>query len=644
MTEAVDLLYPGKPVGWKGLIPCAVLAERLGEQEDCKVTLELTRGEGHVVARARVTNEGDAPMKLRAIRWVADTSVTASTNVLHFPDDLEPFYFATENFRGDYLQTCTIEGDRYFKPMPTETVTLGWSEDAVFPGVFVGSGVEPIGLLSAAASARRFHLKFRLRGGNGTTRGFEIEELPQGLDWVEIAPGDTLEGEKIFLGIVETSDPQQSTGAYYDVLRADGVFARRAKNPLPTQRIWCSWNYDFMGDITEAKILAQLPVIVERFPMVKFVQIDHGWERRYADGKRAQVDFLYETDAPYDPERFPGGPRKLVSEIKAAGLRPATWIGFWVSASSDLVKDHPDWLLLDDTGRRLAYRPGRGLDGSEDHVYFVLDLSVPGVRAYVDSMCKTVFGDWGFEGVKLDFFSFAFQCRRARFRNRGKTALEHLRWLIDTFRRHLGDDGFLGLCSVAGTGSPFVGLGADYHRIGLDIGLGDWELAKRIAVWNVNTNMLLGERPVLSNIDSIGWSDGFSDMQWRTWLNLCAISGQTLEIAGDLTKLDEARCARMNRVLELSDPSRRVWCLGVPRGRIEHAPALWAAEGEHDRLVGVFNWTDGPCNVHFGELTELWPDWYDAMDFVWHDDRVHLNPEEVDLEAHASVLLRSERH
>jgi len=154
--------------------------------------------------------------------------------------------------------------------------------------------------------------------------------------------------------------------------------------------------------------------------------------------------------------------------------------------------------------------------------------------------------------------------------------------------------------------------------------------------------MLLQQRPVLSNIDSVGWSDGFTETQWRTWLNLCAVSGQTLEIAGDLTTLGAERCARMRRVLELSDPARRVWCLDVPKGRIEHAPALWLAEGPRDRLVGIFNWTDGPCTIHFHALTQVWPDWYETMDPVWDDGRTHLNPEQVDLETHGSILLGSQ--
>ena len=630
-------------MGWKGVTPRAAVVGAGGAAEGCRTELRLEKSTGFVVARAAVTNTGEKPMRLRAIRWMADTSVTSAPNVLQFPAELAPFYFATENFRGDFLPTGTVEGDAYFKPLPTETVTLGWSEDFIFPGVFIASAVEAIGLFCAAASARRFHVMFRLRGGNGRSWGFEIEERPQGLEWVEIAPGETLEGEKIFFAIVETNDPQQSTTDYYEILERDGAFARLAKNPLPAQRIWCSWNYDFLGDITEADVLKQLPVLKKHFPMVKFVQVDHGYERVYPDGRRAMIDFLYKTDAAYDAEKFPGGPVKLVREIKAAGLRPATWIAFWASGSSEVVREHPDWLLLDDTGRELCYRPSRGVDGSAGHAFFVLDPSVPAVRDYIESVCSTVFGEWGFEGVKLDFFSFAFQVRRARFRRPGKTAFEWLDWMVKLFRKYLPEDGFLGLCSVAGTGSPLLGWGADYHRSTLDIGRGSWALAKRIAAWDVNTNMLLQRRPVLPNIDSIGWSDGFDEVQWRTWLNVCAVSGSALEVSGDLTRLDEGRLKRLARTLELSDPSRRLWCADVPGGKIDHPPAVWLAEGPRDRLAGIFNWTDEPCTIHFESLSAAWPDFYDTCEPVWEEPSLTLHRDKIDLDPHDSLLLRTRK-
>jgi hypothetical protein len=218
------------------------------------------------------------------------------------------------------------------------------------------------------------------------------------------------------------------------------------------------------------------------------------------------------------------------------------------------------------------------------------------VRDYLDGLCRTVFQEWGFEGVKLDFSSFAFECKRCRFRNPGRTAPEYRRWLVETFRKYLPADGFFGWCVVCGTGNPLNAAGGtDYFRCAEDIGEGHWPMVKNIAAWCANTGLLLQERPVLPNIDSIGWSRHWTPTQWQTWLNLAAVTGMAIEVSGDLTRLDDATLRRLNRTLELSDPARRVRCLDLPPGQVEAPPRLWLAEGTADAYLAIFNWTDAPA-------------------------------------------------
>lgn len=633
-------LHPKRPVGWKGLLPGAVLAGGAKDYEACKVTLRVEKYKGARVARVSVKNAGKKTIRLRAIRWVSDIAVAYAPPVMQFPKKLEPFYFATENFRGDYLGTTTTQGDSYFKPLPHECVTMGFSEDAVFPGLFVGSRREPVGLLCAAASREKFHAVFRLHGGvTPDNANFEIEEIPQGLDALEIAPGETVLGEKMFFDIVPTNDPQLATDRYYAYLGRDGHFERVKDNPLPKQRIWCSWNFGYYDRIDEREILKQLPVIRERFPSVKFVQIDDGYERVYPGGQRASIDMLYGTKRASDPRKFPHGMKWLARQIKAAGLRPAIWLGLWVSDSSELAKDHPEWMLLDDMGRRLSFVNAFGCADGKPHEHLILDPSVSAARAFVESVARTLFCDWGYEGIKLDFFTFAFQIRRARFRAGNRTAPQYATWLIDTLRKYLPADGFVGLGSVAGTGSPFYGGPADYFRNGIDISEGDWRLAKTIALWCVNTNMLLTEKPVLANVDSIGWGPKFTDVEWPTFLNLCALTGGTVEIGGDLTTLDDAKIARMNRTLELSNPTLRFRCLDVPEGKIVDPPALWVAERPGTRLAGIFNWADRSRAVDVSRLSALWPDWRRAMKPAYPGDVLCAHGRAVKLPAHGSILL-----
>src|SRR5690606_13481742 len=145
----------------------------------------------------------------RRIRWTQPMEGDGNWPLL-FPKAWEPVYFATENLRGDYYPAGSTLGDRYFKPLPNETVELGWTEDHRFPGLFIAASEKPIGLLCAAATAERFSPIFRLHGGNGVSNwAFEIDELPGGLDALTLEPGESVEGEWLYFGLHDTNQPQQ---------------------------------------------------------------------------------------------------------------------------------------------------------------------------------------------------------------------------------------------------------------------------------------------------------------------------------------------------------------------------------------------------------------------------------------------------
>lgn len=566
--------------------PAAILVGDTPPDAAHEVCLEVVEPvPGGWLARATIRNTGLAPIEIAGIRWRHNPRV-AGGGSLRFAPALKPRVFATENLRGDYFFAGTVQGDSFAWPLANQTVEFGHSEDHVFPAIFIAAESGPVGLFIAQAGQRRFHAIFRFRGHleNRPSWLFEIEERISGIGSLTLAPGESLSGENLFFQFVATNDPQDACRDYYRVLHREGAFARRELNPLRSSRIYCSWNYDFLDDIDEEKLLGQIPLLKEHFPNVGFLQLDDGYQSIGPSGHRRMIDFLYEDPAKaFNPDRFPSGPKELARKIKAAGLRPAIWLGLWAGLDSPMLKENPDWILRDDTGEPLVFTEWYG--GTA-----VLDPSVPGVASYLDRLCATVFGDWGFEGVKLDFSSFAFNGKRVRFRFPGKGGVELRHELEGIFRKYLPRDGFLGWCVVAGTAQPFLSQ-ADYFRNALDIGYGNWETARRIALWTANTLLFLRERPCLPNIDSIGWNAAFDETSWLSWLNFCAVSGAALEVSGDLRKLPIWRLNRLARTLELSDPDRIVRSpdIAAPGG---NPPAIWFAEGGPTSLVGVFNWFD----------------------------------------------------
>ncbi|MFW5803495.1 MAG: alpha-galactosidase [Verrucomicrobiota bacterium] len=618
--DSVTCCDSDRQVGICRLTPRAILAETTptGNPPPIRVSANTHNlGPDRLAAGAKIVNTGDYPLRIAGIRWTYPLDPGYS---LAFPREDRPRYFATENFRSDWFAAGTTFGDSYFEPLTNQTVEVGWSSDNGFPGLFVAAEAAPKGFFCAQASQRRFHAIFRFRGFN--PRGgwlFEIEEKPTGLPFIELQPGDPLEGETFFFDVVATNDPQQATDAYYEHLRAEGCFRRLEKNPLSDQRIYCSWNYDFFKDITEKDLLAQIPIVKKHFPSVNFIQLDDGYQHEYAKNQRAMIDLCYKLDEPFNREKFPSGPKGLADRIRAQGLRPAIWLGLWCSQGSPMLEDHPDWFLQDDTGAPMLF--DRFYKGTA-----ILDPSVPEVREYLDRVCKTVFGEWGYEGVKLDFSSFAFNCKRIRYRVPDKTAVELRHELEAIFRRHLPEDGFFGWCVVTGTGQPFL-TQADYFRAAVDVGHGDWKCIKEIAKWLANTVALLQQSSCLPNADSLGWSEQFDDNQWQAWLNLAAVSGMALEISGDLRKLDESRLQKLNHALELSRPESRLRVLDLPRGRIETPPAVWFSENtRRGNLLALFNWGDGDSKISLDdfELTGTWTDaWKENSEYV---DTVTLSP------------------
>jgi hypothetical protein len=256
-------------------------------------------------------------------------------------------------------------------------------------------------------------------------------------------------------------------------------------------------------------------------------------------------------------------------------------------------------------------------------------------------MAATVFGEWGFEGLKLDFSSFAFNHKRARYRCGGKTSVELRHELEGIFRRHLPQDGFFGWCVVGGTAQPFLSQ-ADYFRNGIDINRGDWAAVRRIAFWTANTNMLLQQRPCLPNIDSIGWSEEFDETRWNTFLNLCAIAGGAIEISGDLRKLDAARLKRLEKGLELSDPLRRVRCLDLTLGHMDEPPSLWLSQGTSNNRLAVFNWSDSPATIRLDHADLA--NWSGVIRDPWTGRLLHKNglPKTLRLRGQESRLLESQ--
>jgi alpha-galactosidase len=206
-----------------------------------------------------------------------------------------------------------------------------------------------------------------------------------------LQPGDVYSTPVSFLSVFH--------GDYYEPLRmySDALGAQGWKIPKPNsadyEANWCGWGYELK--FTPAQMIGTIPKLQELG--LKWTTLDAGWFS-------IRGDWLPRPDLGVD------GIKKIVDAFHAARLRITLW---WIPIVvedgqgidmldnrpyklADVVKEHPDWLMLAKDGKHA--RMTTGLAG--------LCPAVPEVQEYYRQLTKRFVSDWGFDGHKLDF-SFA---------------------------------------------------------------------------------------------------------------------------------------------------------------------------------------------------------------------------------------------
>ncbi len=201
-----------------------------------------------------------------------------------------------------------------------------------------------------------------------------------------LKPGDTYSTPRSFVAVY--------SGDYYEPLRLYSTALEREGWNLPKPSseaynvAWCGWGYE--ADVTPRQMLGTIPKLKEM--NIKWATLDDRWFNNYGD---------------WEPRKdtFPGDSmKKMVDEFHKQGIYVQLW---WLPLAvedghgryeshrygmSQVVKEHPDWLILDKDGK--PARMVRGLAA--------LDPSLPAVQEYYRQLTKRFIHDWDFDGSKLD--------------------------------------------------------------------------------------------------------------------------------------------------------------------------------------------------------------------------------------------------
>ncbi len=352
---------------------------------------------------------------------------------------------------------------------------------------------------------------------------------------------------------------------------------------------WGTWNEGIYRSIDADFILREARWLAANLPEVGWIQIDDGYEKD-ADTDpfpAANLGGHWQEETASCRRRFPRGMRALADDIRALGLRPMIWFSPSCSIQSPLFKAHPEYFVPD---ARLHF---------ETNLAFP-DYSLPEVRAIAVRALDRLFVEWGFEGVKLDFWSYGYEQPRLHLRNHSATNLEWMRWLETEISRRLPADGLMLSCLEPANGDPFRGAVWDQHRIGPDIDGVGLETLEEIAVWLAALVGLKQTQLRFSAPDADGLSlfrhKPLDDAQWRLATTLMIATGSVTELAGRLSEQTaDARMPAFRRAVAAARSGQKVACPGYDWiENAGHAPRVWVRlDDDGRRVIGLTNWGRG---------------------------------------------------
>ena len=232
-----------------------------------------------------------------------------------------------------------------------------------------------------------------------------LETLPVTLDMPVEVPADHIPVASLRLSPETTLAPGQSyttpltfvsvySGDFYQPLHLYSQILQQRGWPIPKPNdqdykiSWCGWGY--LSDVTSKQMLGIIPKLKEYG--IKWATLDDRWFDTYGD---------------WNPrtETFPGKTlQNMVADYHRNGIKVQLWwlpIGVELPGpkrddhsyiEADIVKKHPDWLILDKNGKPAYMSRHLG----------ALCPALPEVQQYYRELTTKFIRDWGFDGHKLD--------------------------------------------------------------------------------------------------------------------------------------------------------------------------------------------------------------------------------------------------
>lgn len=196
---------------------------------------------------------------------------------------------------------------------------------------------------------------------------------------------------------------------------------------------WCSW-YCYGPNVTQRDIMENMAAAGEKYHGLKYIQIDDGYQPHMGD-------WLLQT------KKFPSKMKDLCLEIREAGFEPAMWVApFIASEKSELLRNHPDWFIKDESGKPLCAADVT-FRGWRDAPWYFLDPTRPEAIEYLKHVFRVMKNEWKVNYFKLDANAWGALPFGVRFK-KDVTSVEAYRMGMAAIWEACGPDTYLLGCNA----------------------------------------------------------------------------------------------------------------------------------------------------------------------------------------------------
>lgn len=561
------------------------------------------------------------------------------------------YFYCNENNRIYGTMTLPLDYDRENLSSPENgrfdvNIDTKWADPGVvgkricaspyqpFPAILISNYQSEKGLIVGSLSQDVFYHNYEV--GHDEKGAFvRIYSACKGIAKRTLQPNEELTDCFCILETDRADDVNHIFDGYASLLRKvlqDNCGAGEANRHT---MLWDSWNDGIYRNVSQDMLVEEARAVKALFPNVEWFQLDDGYSAfcdENPDLAAHGLGVAYEGAAGVDERKFPEGLKGYTDKIKEIGLKPSIWVGGLCPVQSKIYRERPEWFI------DYTYR----IDFSQP-----LDVSKSEVRDYMSYAVDELVTKSGFEGIKVDFWSYAFEDGRDLLSGKDKSGYEYRTWWHQTLRAAIPSYGYLETgCDVC-TGNPFLGKYFNNYRFGLDVGAGNWNNIRTTTFWGMAVLTTHTGDLFIPNSDSIGLLPGLNDTDFMFVVNYQIITRTLVEISGRFSRpdRDEKRLEVIKRATKYLNNGEDVYFprfdyrkTGLHVPEIAYINSLFDEPKGEGKTVALFNDGEEEKEISF-TTEEIGVCGKAIFTDVWSGESVTTDEFICKLPAHGSKLL-----